>query len=539
MPKGQKGRRGPTKNDLNSPFMFINKDAKDAESGRLTSSEGIEKQAIYGHVRRQNFKPLLQSKEQTFESVFRPASADRTRRRQSLKHSRHGPKATNRAVDTAPIQSLNVPDAQTTEIQQAQFHTNLPMFRQPDITLYARSFVYFRHMTIAEATGFSDVRFWDRSMQLSHSHKAVFYALMSLGALYESLVSDTPTSRESAWQTSLMHCNHAIGAIRQAGSTMPLPLSLITCVIFATIQIFVDAETAQRTLESGINMAFDAQRKDTKFSASQTELLDMATKMMQRYQSRLTLVLGPMSIVREHATNETPEPKPSVPNAFGSLLEARGCLQRICDWSFRLQKDSASLVSIDTLQRQWLSAVDQFTRDTKLHPLSTRSLNLLKIARLASACLLAAQYLSPSSDFHTCFPMFQKLLNIYKNEFALSNSREIFIDVFGINDDVSGILARAEIEGISTPLPVSSAGTADSEFWPQFFFGGSTPRPTPDQGRESDVTSRDALLIQGLDFFARTGEARVRLKGVGRRPVEHRFHLVEKTANSGTDFPGK
>ena len=42
--------KGPTTNDLNQNWVFINKDSK---SKSLTRSHGAEKRNIYGHVRRQ------------------------------------------------------------------------------------------------------------------------------------------------------------------------------------------------------------------------------------------------------------------------------------------------------------------------------------------------------------------------------------------------------------------------------------------------------------------------------------------------------
>ena len=321
----------PTSNTLNQQFVFINKDAK---SKSLTSSHGSEKQTIYGHVRRHMVRPHLQDEQQDFENVFTPAQsiADRTKRRKSSKQAKANSKVLDRNPVPEPLEIVaQTPELPTWELQDQElvdltfgFDSSLGIVKELSTTPYARSYHYFRQMTIAEATGFSDVQFWNTSLQLSSSHESIFHALSSLGALYESLISIDDTSRKDAYCTSLVHCNQAIKVTVQDPSQMPLPLLLMSCVVFATIQIFADAPMAQRTLASGLNLASAARQNGMRFSRSQEAILDMATKMMQRYQNRLTLVLGPMTVVRDHLVDDdSPEPMPIIPAMFESLLEAR------------------------------------------------------------------------------------------------------------------------------------------------------------------------------------------------------------------------
>ncbi|KPI44609.1 uncharacterized protein AB675_8492 [Cyphellophora attinorum] len=531
--------KGPTKNILNPQFVFVN---KDANSKSLTSSEGPEKQTIYGHVRRHMVKPALKE-EAAFDQTYTPSKPNgvRNRTRKNVRHDKRSQKAVvRRRVVENSDPSEDVPEAQTPDTITPDSPNGIApptIIRELDTNRYARSYDYFQQMIIAESTGFHDQKFWRASLQMSNSHEAVFHALTSLGAYYESLTSIEPTNRMVARVTSHEHYAQAVGAIYKASyevdSKLRLPLHLIAFVVIATIEIFNNADLAYNTLQHALRYAHE--QSQLKFTNSEMQVLMMATDMMKRYMNRLTLVLGPMSVVKDRSESDSSDEIPLVPCSFDSLLQAKACLQIICDWSFRRKKDVAFIPSVDVLQHQWLSAVDMFSRNSGLHPLSTRSLNLLKISRLASACLLAAHYLSGASDYDACFTIFRELLNIYRGDFSMSGSRTIFLKVFDIHDNVADIVDRAKRDGIAVVQQAAYAPRPpEGENWSDFFFGNSA-------GETNGGSSRPRLprlQIHGLDFYARTGQVHVRLKQDGQDEITNwKFSLVDPTYDASTPGP--
>ena len=514
--------KGPTSNILNQQWVFVNKDSK---SKSLTRSSGAEKTLIYGHVRQHMVRDNLVI-EQEFDNVFRDGGA------KPAKVPKRRPRRASHPVGTGLTvfdgnerpsrideEKVSKSDGNTLLPQtDLEIVGTVPQFSIPgalDAVPYSRSYEYFRQMTISEATGFADRMFWDAAMQLSASNEAVFHALTSLGALHESLMTPNETSRAEYHQASLMHCNRAIGAVVAGDGQMSLPLVLVTCVIFGTIQIFDDAPMAQRTLESGIRLVTLAQKQLSTFSDSEQAVLDLAARMIERYQSRLTLVLLPTTVVKEHIDNgDLVDDMPKVPLSFESLLQAREILQAICDWSFHVLKSPASLVLTDNLQKQWIRAIIKLSETSGLHPLSMRSLNLLKIARLASACLIAAQHMTREVEFDESFPAFKHVLNMYGAAFRLCKSNAIFTTVFhidaGIVDLLNEVVCNSPTSEFGLQAHDALAASGIFEDTMDLDSYNETGRARQEDGQQDAETGR--LRIKSLDFFAQSGLARLRLK---------------------------
>lgn len=474
--------KSSTSNSLNRQFVFIN---KDKSSKSLTNSDGIEKQVIYGHVRRHMVKDPLGFEVDHIngESTITTSLPTRARRRKRAEKltaasgsSHHGPTAI--------------------KIQESSYKVGSAILaKELDVTPYSRSYAYFKMMTVSEATGFADVQFWNSCLQLSSTSPAIFHALTSLGALHESLISADPISSEDAYRCSLMHCNRAIRATVD-GDRPSLPLLLVGNIIFATLQIFVDAPTAQKTLQSALPLVELAYKDKHNLSESERALLDMTASMIQRYQSRLTLVLGPTTIISAPTASRFIErPPPKVPAGFDSLLQARRVLESISDWAWYQPMSPGSLERSNTTQRQWLKALKALSGT--LHPLSTRSLNLLKIARLASACLIAAQHMARSTDFDQGFLFFRQILSLYRTSIALSSSKRIFFDIFDLDDDITDILTNIERSSPHEDARKQARqALAGDEAW-NFFFGTRSYSPLA------------RVRVRHLEFFPHSNSAKV------------------------------
>lgn len=529
----------PTANKLNQQFLFIN---KNLGSEHLTRSSGAEKTKVYGHVRQHMVKDNLVVREE-FEHVFGQGSTAGTgsRKKKKLKALSHGKDRIHSGYESKVDEVTEAsPRPGGLQIVHGRHEQRLGFTSGPPPALsaapYARSHEYFRQRTISDATSFADRQFWDATMQLSAGNEAIFHALTSLGALHESLMNES--SRHDFHQASLLHCNRAIRATISGDQNMSLPMILVTCVIFTTIQIFGDAPMAQRTLESGIKLVAVAQKQAShlSFSSSEQSILDLATRMIERYQSRFTLVLLPTTVVTEHLGRWTTldDTVPSVPATFESLLQAREILQAICDWSFHVKKSAKTLSLTENLQQQWIRAIVQLSESTDLHPLSMRSVNILKIARLASACLIAAQFMTRKTKIDEYFPIFLRLLEQYSDDFKLCKSNAIFTVVFHIDAGIKDVLQQVADRNIDEALRLQ-AGEALRLNTLQSERHRENRAPSSAQPVVSSEEAEHAgdFRIQSLDFFAQSGLARLRLKrtvGPDSPDTEVRWFSILDTA---------
>lgn len=510
--------KGPTSNSLNQQWVFVNKDSK---SKSLTRSSGAEKTKIYGHVRQHMVRDSLVVHEE-FNHVFREKTPKSSKRARQARQKLQRPAASIPLLLNGSEPTGSVAESGDGDLVGAGSNiVSLSALLSPavpnglDATPYSRSYEYFRQMTISEATGFADRQFWDASMQLSASNEAIFHALTSLGALHESLMTIDETSRLEYHQASLSHCNRAIGVVVGGNGQMSLPLILVTCVIFTTIQIFSDAPMAQKTLESGIKLVSLARKELSRFSSSEQAVLDLVTRMIERYQSRLTLVLLPTTVVKEHLHHsEIVDHMPKVPSSFDSLLQAREILQAICDWSFHVVKSPQTLLLTDDLQKQWIKAIIKLSESSGLHPLSMRSVNLLKIARLASACLITAQYMTRQVEIDDYFSTFKCLLNQYRESFRMCKSNAIFTTVFHIDAGIVDVLNDTIEANSDATLRTQAyeALSANALFDQRKPFEDPASTELCHGGDGQTYGGTGSFRIKSLDFFAQSGLARLRLK---------------------------
>lgn len=531
---------GPTSNTLNQQWVFVNKDSK---SKSLSRSSGAEKTKIYGHVRQHMVRDNLVVQEE-FNHVFRDNPTKIPKRQRPRRQKQQTLSDGDRVVDEDSESHKTGDVGQSMAVATGKGLGALS-FPRVSISLqaapYSRSYEYFRQRTISDATSFADRQFWDASMQLSATNEAIFHALTSLGALHESLMNET--SRSEFHQASLSHCNRAIRAVVGAEHAMPLPMVLVTCIIFTTIQIFGDAPMAQRTLESGIRLVSMAQKQLARFSSSEQALLDLVSRMIERYQSRLTLVLLPTTVVKEHfGRAEIMSHMPKVPPNFESLLQAREILQAICDWSFHIAKSSRTLLLTDELQDRWVQAIVKLSESSELHPLSMRSVNLLKIARLASACLITAQFMTGKLEIDEYFPTFHRLLEQYADSFKLCKSNAIFTTVFHIDAGIVDILRHTAETSSDIVMQVQAQqalkmGATLRDRLREAAVGTHVDEDNDDDddnGHTLVGEGTDNLRIQSLDFFAQSGLGRLRLKrNVSRKmaasPTEVRWFSILET----------
>ena len=168
---------------------------------------------------------------------------------------------------------------------------------------------------------------------------------------------------------------------------------------------------------------------------------------------------------------------------------------------------------------------------------------MLKTGRLASACLIAAQFFTHAIDFESCFPAFRSLLDLYHDDFFKTRDRTVFIDVFDIHDTITEILAKADREGVSLPPRQADQPTVttNGEAWSQFFFGSSNESEKNTTSVAPESTNNKGLQIQSLEFFARTGMARIRLKPIlpdgQSATIERWFSLLDRNRELHSPIP--
>jgi hypothetical protein len=112
-------------------------------------------------------------------------------------------------------------------------------------------------------SGWCDATFWNYLvLQVGYAQPALRHEATSIGAIHESYnVSSHPgdsAGRDVALKSiALQQCNKAISALMV--SNVPLPVILMSSVVFACQQMLLDNQVANRIIKSGIRMLEDVE----------------------------------------------------------------------------------------------------------------------------------------------------------------------------------------------------------------------------------------------------------------------------------------
>ena len=564
-------------NQLDGDFVFVNKNAK---SISLSSSKAGEKSWMDSHVRKRNairkkqshqvhpqpLNTLNQTLRHRDELVF-AAGQDHTSQSEELSQLKRKSSTRSRSVISNPelhaCSCIDLEESAKVLATLSKIAAPLPMILS-ETRAHAgghRSLAFFRRRTLLEAAGWADDYFWNTiALPLSDTQPTIFFALASLGSLHESLSSRDSSSKTAARNRSLELCNQAIQLTVAKDKDVPLVLLLPICVVFTTIQMFECVATAHANLRHGINLVAAARTQDAPMlSTTELDMLDTVEELFERYQCRLTLIMEPVSTLRQHRyIPSNAVEAPVIPFKFKNLYEARVYLERLNTWCYQLactvypDHDDLSY-HIQPYHDRWLQAMSAFPHEEE-HPLNyfatQRSIKLLKAARIASFILICTMNSNEQIVYDKYVGHFREIINLYEPCTACIKAKSRYQFTFGSDAgmiETLGLVAStcresdirqraidmlyktARVEGAVTSRVAALIGAQwkaiEEEDLPTSM---ATPSMIPESRR---------VRLESLDFFTQVGMARLQfirapyVPGPDAGCVERWFKIRE--ANSG------
>jgi hypothetical protein len=175
-------------------------------------------------------------------------------------------------------------------------------------------------------------------LQVGYVQPALRHAATSIAAIHESYnISSYPgdtVGRDVALKSfALQQSNKAISTLMV--SDVPLPVILMSSVVFACQQMLLDDQAANRIIKSGITMLedveYDRGRTPPEYFLSSNDhhfINNHVKPMLDRFRAYFCSSIDPPYALRLVLDSRSPRPScrlPRIPSEFTSLREARDC----------------------------------------------------------------------------------------------------------------------------------------------------------------------------------------------------------------------
>ncbi len=243
------------------------------------------------------------------------------------------------------------------------------MISSPQSARERRYLDYFRQRTVPDLSGYdTQSHFWNYVvLQASHSSPAVLHGVLALGALHEQMDgSALSAGSEKTNRFLLQQANKSIRNLCMTGSTPPVQVALICCILFICLgNAQGDHEGALRHLQSGLSM-LEEWRVQEKGVEAGTRAQEVFTQMFCRLDIQATTFLDSRQPrLHTNAFNEVPAYATSAPKSFETLHDAQVALESIEIRSFYslTSKSNASakellLQGLEARFKQWHEAFE-------------------------------------------------------------------------------------------------------------------------------------------------------------------------------------
>lgn len=293
-----------------------------------------------------------------------------------------------------------------------------------------RSLVFFCQRTAPEWSGWRDAAFWNKLiLQACHLNRSILHGVVALGALHESSEVDGESDEQSHLQEMALH--QSSKASRMACETAMSDIAtLISCVIFISLQNLQDSHTAYQLLKSGYSLIVDidarlASGELVLSDSEKTVLNNFLRPIIERLRMRFCSIVDvpsalALSAAIKRSKTEQRMVLPEVPYCFGNLLEARNKLEQIVDWA---QENIDSSVpyceqreQVQALLLNWIAALED-TTITKLdrYEALVTSKKLLRAAALVASILFDTLGTSQECKYDPHVDKFSEIVELYKD----------------------------------------------------------------------------------------------------------------------------
>jgi hypothetical protein len=298
----------------------------------------------------------------------------------------------------------------------------------PDLrTTERRSLEYFVHRTAIEWSGWQDGAFWNGlALQASQQNLAIAHGLVALAAWHESSSTLTSDPESASRLGRLAVVQHGMASELLSNSrSLNHSTSLISCVILASLQSYGGQYQEYRLLRAGEAILNEALMSvvpgaDGDSMSATDQVSQEVRPLISRLQERLCM-MGDMPAAlarsaryhmsRRHARQDLP----ILPTTFGSLRDARDCLECILKWGHDHVVEAQNVpeswkdfhMQLVENIKLWEDGLDAITL-SKAHEEST--VNLLKIAALNGMALLLTCCSPKETEFDLHNAVFRRIM---------------------------------------------------------------------------------------------------------------------------------
>lgn len=400
-------------------FLFIN---KSADSINLSRSKGPEKSSIHRHAGAKHHRYAKQS---STPLPFRSGHATVSKFR------------LQKSCSVVDIEDRRMREAPSGNVALCQSPSSEPHLTHQEF----RSFHFFFKRTAVEWTGWSDRLFWNTLLyQMCSVQPSLRHAVIAVGTLHEINVHGDADGAEAGRIFSLQQSNKTITSIIDKGATIPLPVLLISCLLFALLQTVQEDHTIGaraigtiRTLKSGLMLVdgWEQQRQQqqqqqrgvrtSELSKADDEFIFYQVEpIFEMYRSRICAVNDlPCALNASLQRYCSSVSRPRIPSVFSTLLEARDSLAEILDWACSVCKEWTVENSLPTevhdASHRWLLTLRMSERNTVCDPDTSHSMSLLKAAHKASFIILRTRAANKETAFDEYNDDFAEIVSLYRN----------------------------------------------------------------------------------------------------------------------------
>ena len=246
---------------------------------------------------------------------------------------------------------------------------------------------------------------------------------------------------------------------------VPLPVVLMSCVVFACQQMLQDDQTANRIIKSGIRLLdtveMDRRRKPPTFGLSANDyhfIDDHIRPMLERFRAHFCSSIDPPYALRLVLESRRPTfvSIPCIPAKFSNLHEARDCLDDVLQWICSAIKVAPRRPAIDhdlkplvkDLSSQWANALDaaavEECSDATFHR-HVQTAKLLRAAHRTSLVMIQTTGAESEMDFDDYVDEFSYIIALYEDILsAESDSRSMSKIKCGIDTGMIATLMFAQ-----------------------------------------------------------------------------------------------
>lgn len=306
------------------------------------------------------------------------------------------------------------------------------------------SLAVFQHRTCQEWSGWADAHFWNSlALQVSQQSQVVARSLVAISALHEQMGAIGSVERARLQRLSYEQSGKATKALL-ARSELSYFEALVSCLIMICFHGIQHRQAPFVLLRSGLKLLAES-KGPGRASSEERRLVELQvrplfSRVLARPCSMVDMCKAFTISVENHMAKaiNVPVEKPWIPQTFGTLSEARDCLQDILDWAHDnfllepLPKNSIVIFldEVHKLRDAWQTSMAGSQLPKTPH--SIKSQKLLRASCLVSMIIIATARCTEETAWDRYEADFQEILSLVEGAWSSGHSFGIDAGLFDI-----------------------------------------------------------------------------------------------------------